>query len=196
MEKDSETSSDEETVTSKLRSRYMCSQCDREFESGHALSGHCNAHSKKRKRKCMPGSVAEPPVAPRNGSGFTHGAPTLAVQSGVKYHETGDGSSSSTRPQGGIKKDIELKIEAHHRSHPYDRDVKNEAPRGGRLLNIMTLTHGVKINRRVDMDLARTVTNPVAEVSRKENGDDTKLTSGKNGDEDLDLELRLGFGPA
>uniref|UniRef100_A0A6N2MQK9 C2H2-type domain-containing protein n=1 Tax=Salix viminalis TaxID=40686 RepID=A0A6N2MQK9_SALVM len=126
MEKDSETSSDEETVTSKLRSRYMCSQCDREFESGHALSGHYNAHSKKRKRKCMPGSVAEPPVAPRNGSGFmTHGAPTLAVQSGVK------------------------------------------------------------INRRVDMHLAGTVTNPVAEVSRKENGD-----------EDLDLDLRLGFGPA
>ncbi|KAG5243822.1 transcriptional regulator SUPERMAN [Salix suchowensis] len=175
MEKDSETSSDEETVTSTLRSRYMCSHCDREFESGHALSGHYNAH-----------------IAPRNGSGLTHGAPTLAVQSGVKY-ETGDGSSS-TRPQGGIKKDIELKIEAH-RSHPYERDVKKEAPRGGRLLNIMTLTHGVKINRRVDTDLARTVTNPVAEVSRKENGD-TKLTSGKNGDEDLDLELRLGFGPA
>ncbi|KAJ6330656.1 hypothetical protein OIU76_009283 [Salix suchowensis] len=192
MEKDSETSSDEETVTSTLRSRYMCSHCDREFESGHALSGHYNAHSNKRKRKCMPGSVAEPPVAPRNGSGLTHGAPTLAVQSGVKY-ETGDGSSS-TRPQGGIKKDIELKIEAH-RSHPYERDVKKEAPRGGRLLNIMTLTHGVKINTRVDTDLARTVTNPVAEVSRKENGD-TKLTSGKNGDEDLDLELRLGFGPA
>ncbi|KAJ6406848.1 hypothetical protein OIU84_010376 [Salix udensis] len=136
MEKDSETSSDEETVTSKLRSRYMCSQCDREFESVHALSGHYNAHSNKRKRKCMPGSVAEPPVAPRNGSGFTHGAATLAVQSGVKLIEGWD------------------------------------------------------------MDLARTVTNPVAEVSRKENGDDTKLTSGKNGDEDLDLELRLGFGPA
>ncbi|KAB5552866.1 hypothetical protein DKX38_010177 [Salix brachista] len=194
MEKDSETSSDEETVTSTLRSRYMCSQCDREFESGHALSGHYNAHSKNRKRKCMPGSVAEPPVAPRHGSGgFTHGAPTLGVQSGVKY-ETGDGSSSSTRPQGGVTKNIELKIEAH-RSHSYERDVKNEAPRGGRLLNIMTLTHGVKINNRVDMDLARTVANPVVEVSRKENGD-TKLTSGKNGDEDLDLELRLGFGPA
>ncbi|KAF9680730.1 hypothetical protein SADUNF_Sadunf06G0151900 [Salix dunnii] len=173
MEKDNGTSSDERTVSSKLRSRYICSQCDREFESGHALSGHYNAHSKKKRRKCIPGSVAESPVAPRHGSGFTHGAPTLGVQSGVNY-ETGDGSSS-TRPQGGIKKNIELKIEAH-RSHPYERDVKNEAPRGGRLLNMMTLTHGVKIINRVDMDLARTVANPVVEVSRKENGD-TKLTS-------------------
>ncbi|KAJ6994234.1 hypothetical protein NC653_017152 [Populus alba x Populus x berolinensis] len=93
-----------------------------------------------------------------------------------------------------VKKNIKLNIESH-RSHPYERDVDNEAPRGGRLLNITTLIHVVKINNWGDMDLARTITNPIVEVSRKENGD-TKLTSGKNGYEDLDLELRLGLGPA
>jgi hypothetical protein len=205
VEKDDDTSSDERsTVTSKLRSRYICSLCDREFKSGHALGGHYNAHSKKRKRKYVPGTVGrvirvhvpsidvEPPVAPRHGSEFTHGAPTPGVQSGVDY-ETGD-ESSSTRPQGGLKKNIKLNIESH-RSHPYERAVNNEAPRGGRLLNLTTLIHGVKINSGVDMDLARTITNPIVDVSRKENGD-TKFTSGKNGDEDLDLELRLGLGPA
>ncbi|KAG6770257.1 hypothetical protein POTOM_025933 [Populus tomentosa] len=203
VEKDNDTSSDESTVTSKLRSRYMCSLCDREFKSGHAFGGHYNAHSKKRKRKYVPGTVlgrvirvpvpsidVESPVAPRHGSEFTHGAPTPGVQSGVDY-ETGD-ESSSTRPQGSLEKNIKLNIETH-RSHPYERDVNNEAPRGGRLLNITTLIHGVKINNWGDMDLARTITNPIVEVSRKENGD-TKLTSGKNGDEDL--ELRLGLGPA
>ncbi|KAJ6914440.1 hypothetical protein NC651_016648 [Populus alba x Populus x berolinensis] len=117
-------------------------------------------------RVLVPSIDVESPVAPRHGSEFTHGAPTPAVESGVD-HETGDESS----------------------------DVNNEAPRGGRLLNITTLIHGVKINNWGDMDLARTITNPIVEVSRKENGD-TKLTSGKNGDEDLDLELRLGLGPA
>jgi hypothetical protein len=138
----------------------------------------------------VPSIDVEPPVAPRHGSEFTHGAPTPGVQSGVDY-ETGD-ESSSTRPQGGLKKNIKLNIESH-RSHPYERAVNNEAPRGGRLLNLTTLIHGVKINSGVDMDLARTITNPIVDVSRKENGD-TKFTSGKNGDEDL--ELRLGLGPA
>ncbi|KAG6772334.1 hypothetical protein POTOM_023738 [Populus tomentosa] len=179
VEKDNDTSSDESTVTSKLRSRYICSLCDREFKRGHALVP-------------VPSIDVESPVAPRHGSEFTHGAPTPGVQSGVD-HETGD-ESSSTRPQGGLKKNIKLNIESH-RSHPYERDVNNEAPRGGRLLTITTLIHGVKINNWGDMDLARTITNPIVEVSRKENGD-TKLTSGKNGYEDLDLELRLGLGPA
>ncbi|XP_011005305.1 PREDICTED: transcriptional regulator SUPERMAN-like [Populus euphratica] len=204
VEKDNDTSSDERTVTSKLRSGYICSLCDREFKSGHALSGHYNAHSKKRKRKYVPGTVGkvirvlvpsidvEPPVARKHGSEFTHGAPTPGVQSGVDY-ETGD-ESSSTRPQGGLKKNINLNIETH-RSHPCERDVNDEAPRGGGLLNITTLIHGVKINNGVDMDLARTITNPIVKASGKENGD-AKFTSGKNGDEDLDLELRLGLGPA
>ncbi|CAK7342267.1 unnamed protein product [Dovyalis caffra] len=204
MAKDNDTRSDERTVTSKLRSGYICTYCDREFNSGHALGGHYNAHSKKRKRKNMPTTVGrlirvpvpatdvESPATPRHESGSTQSSSTLEVQSGVNY-ESGE-ESSSTRPLGGLGKNLKVNIGSHH-SHPYERDVKEEAPQNGRLPNTMTPMHGVRINNGVNADLEITITSPIFKVSRKENGDTKFISSNKNGNEDLDLELRLGFGP-
>lgn len=183
----SDSDSDESMATSVPKQPYKCGLCSKRFRSGQALGGHQNVHR------------LVPRVTSRSLQRHLQAIRARAVFNN-RYSFPGElieGHGDHQPPEFGNGSD-------HHHQHLHDQEV---AGVDARLPNLEPKLHDFlgnwlpqvdKPREEVASSSERTISSPIFKVSRRGEAaggggddDDQEVTSKKN--EELDLELKLGF---
>ncbi|XP_012076064.2 uncharacterized protein LOC105637258 [Jatropha curcas] len=170
MQSDS-SSDDSNTATSSLTPKYVCKRCSKEYENGHALAGHYNAHRYRSFPSINLLTVNMAMVTNFHQNPPPPPSPAVVAEQAVVQTTQFNGS-----PHGVLK----LKARGSPRYHPYLVKKNNGAD---------------------SSNSQKTISDPLSNVSKKdadgvvgcgdEDGDGVEAKSSKK--EELDLELRLGF---